>query len=197
MPRRRARSLGFTLVEIVVVVGIVGILGSVSVYAIQQSRENSSIERAAAMLRIRLERAQALSAVAGSRIGTNRLAYGAGCPQVGATQMLWVQVDPAGTAVIPANLSYDGGTDLLTVQCETFNIANETRGFGAFSAPAALTRFTFTTDGRVVLENGGTGSVYVGVRHTTRPRQFGIRVLPSGVICPSGRPNNVSCDEDA
>jgi hypothetical protein len=85
----------------------------------------------------------------------------------------------------------------LTVQCETFNIAAETRGFGQFSAPAAITRFSFTTDGRVVLENGGPGSIYVGVRHTTRPRQFGIRVLPSGVICPSGRPTNQNCDEDA
>ena len=189
MRRRR----GFTLIELVVTVSVIGILGSLAAYTMIRSRRRISLERANLTVRGLLERARALSAVAGSRVGTNRLVYGAGCtdetllnPGDPTQWQLWVRYDGAGQLEVPLNVQASGN-DTLTVNCETFDISlpTPTGVVGAFSFPLAPGDLAFSPAGRVILRNIPGPYAYFQVQNPVESKVFGVRVLPSGVICQS------------
>ncbi len=188
--RTRNSTSGFTLVEMMIVVGIVAILTGVAVFNVTQSRRRVTVERALADLRGRIARAQSLAAVAGSRlgnvVGTPRFVYGAGCTAAPERQ-LWVRFN-GGTVEIPSQLRYDDLTDELTVQCDTFDIAAETRGIGTLLAPPAGTVLGFSPNGRSLTIAGPAAPLYVQADTLGDTRKYGFRVLSSGVLCSAMEP---------
>lgn len=197
----RRNRRGFTLVELVVVVGIIAILLSVAGYQVTRSRRRVTLERAVVDLQGRLAEAQSLAAVAGSRLGPHlnapRLVYAGNCPvaagQAGPDHpQLWISFN-GNTAEIPTQITYDPATDELTAQCETFDVAAVTQAAGAFNEPAAPVTFAFSPSGRLI----GAPSVYVEVGSATDNKTYGMRILPSGIMCPASTLGGPLCDEDA
>src|SRR5262245_2026306 len=185
---------GFTLLEVVTVLGVITICTSIAVFMMTRNREVITVERASALLRARVERAQSLASVAGSRMGTTRLITPAPCP-AGPGTYLWVEVNPgAGTATIPSGVTYNPGTDTMTVTCEVVTIAQETNNLGQIDSVAVT--FAFSSEGRVILPNAPSGSVFISLRQVGAHRRFGFRVLPSGVICAASDAVQLRCDEE-
>jgi prepilin-type N-terminal cleavage/methylation domain-containing protein len=207
--RRRA---GFTLVELVVVVAIVGLLVGVAAYNITRSRQRVSLERATFDLAGRLQRAQALAAVAGSRLGPvrdplpgrgERFQYGAGCTAadlIAGQRQIWIRFLAGNRVEVPGQLDYNPDTDTMTLQCEVFDLGLATTGLGAFVAPAAPVVFGFAPSGRLIYPAGGPvppPPVFVQVADANDNKTFGFRVLASGIICPASVAGGPLCDEEA
>jgi prepilin-type N-terminal cleavage/methylation domain-containing protein len=205
-PRRKPVN-GFTLLEMVVVVGIVAILLAVAIFAIARSKDTMTVERAAALLRTRVEKAQSIAAIAGSRLGTPRVTLDGSCvADANEPNQLWINVN-GGQVTIPSRADVQGdGT--IVVSCDPWDLDALTRGMalfdpgvGANEQPAS---FAFTADGRLIVPRGAAqpanGLLFL-LRKTDDNRKFGFRVLPSGLFCNATTPNPTNrtlfCNEDS
>lgn len=184
--RRPAR--GFTLLELMVVVGIVALLLGIGAYTLGQARRRVSLERASFDLAGQIQRAQALAAVAGSRLGVvpgaQRFAYGATCTP-DPEQQLWIRVQAGNRVELPTQLTYNNATDVITVDCVVFDIGALANG--TLNSPLAGTVFAFTPSGHLIAQAGAVPvPVFFQVSDTEGDsKTHGFRVLNSGIICPS------------
>lgn len=197
LPRHRRPARGFTLLELMVVVGIVALLLGVGAYTLGQARRRVSLERASFDLAGRIQRAQALAAVAGSRLGVlpgaQRFAYGATCTP-DPEQQLWIRVQPGSRIEVPAQLVYDNATDVMTVDCEVFDLP--VLADGTLASPAAGVVFGFTPAGHLVFPGVAPAPVFFQVSDNTGDsKTHGFRVLNSGIICPASVQVGALCDE--
>ena len=187
-----------------VVIGIVAIVVGVGAYNITRSRRRVSLERATEQLASRVQKAQALAAVAGSRLGPvrdpqpgrgQRLAYGANCT-ADPTLQLWVRFLPGQRVEIPAELVYDDATDVLTVNCEIFDLTAVTSGLGTIGLPAPGAVFGFSPAGRLIVPAGAPAPIFVQLVGTTDNHTYGFRVLPSGIVCRASTVGGALCDQE-
>lgn len=201
--QKRRPTSGFTLLELVVVVGIAATLVGLAVYQFNASRERVTIERALADFQGRVMRAQALAGVAGSRLGpvaasagASRFVYGPTCTDRPAEQQLWIRFNGA-TVELPSQLIYDEVADQLRVECETFDLNQITRGLGVFALPAPGFVFGFSPNGRTLTPAGPAAPIFVQVSNPADYKTYAFRVLPSGVMCPATTPGGPLCDQAA
>ncbi len=180
--RVRSRQ-GFTLIEVMVTVAIVAIASAMAIFMVTRNRERASLDRAMVELRNRIQRTQSLAMVAGSRLGTARLAFNASCAGVPPGNFLWIQVTSPTTVQIPFQIRYDNAADILRVDCAVFDVTAESGGNGVLDAAAVGTVFSFTGSGRVILPGGGTGPVFIAGQINGGNQRYGFRFLPSGVSC--------------
>ena len=181
---------GFTLVELVVTVAIVALLVGLASYTLLQGRRRMTLERANLTVKGLLEQARALASVAGSRAGTSRLVYGAGCtdavalnPGNPASWQLWVRFD--GTDLeVPSQL-VDAGNDTVVVSCQRFVVSASTNNLGQFSFPVSPGALAFTPTGRILLAGLPGPYAYFQIENPADEKRYGVRVLPSGVTCVS------------
>jgi prepilin-type N-terminal cleavage/methylation domain-containing protein len=198
---QRRGAHGFTLLELMVVVGVVATVVALATFTLQRSRERAGLERSTMDLRARVERVRALAAVAGSRLGTPRLQLDATCPPGpdGDLTRLWVTLDPdAGTVVFPAQLRADPGADRLDVTCtawQNFGLGYGRQNAGRFWAPDDPVQFTFSATGRLLTSDGEPDLLVVIENERREFERSGIRILPSGVVCAATDPD-VPCEED-
>ncbi|MEL6187053.1 MAG: type II secretion system protein [Myxococcota bacterium] len=197
-----SRKRAFTLMELVVTMGLVTILAGAAAYAVTQNRNQVQVARSTSNLRAEVERVRALSRTAGSRLGTARLNYGAGCA-LGAGNLLWININPgANTVTLPRAIQYDPATDLLNVTCANWNFGgfSGAQGEASFAFPPNPTTFGFSANGRLAFPDGAAPvDMYVQLQHDDATFvSKGFRVLPSGVICISAMSNPVPspCDEE-
>lgn len=188
--------------ELVVTMGLVGVLAGVAAFAVSQSRNQVQVARSTSNLRAEVERVRALSRTAGSRLGTARINYGAGCP-AGAGNLLWTNLNPGtNTVTLPRALQYDPATDLLDVTCGTWNFGGTSgaQGEASFAFPANPVTFGFSANGRLAFPDGvAPVDLYVQLQHDAASFvSKGFRVLPSGVSCISATSNPIPnpCDEE-
>lgn len=201
----RASRRGFTLIELVVVVAIVGLLVSIALLTINRNQRRVGLAEASLELSGRLMQAQSLAAVAGSRLGVipdappgdQRIEYDASCGAPPTPQLdgqLFIRFNGTTTAVIPALIQYNEGTDKLNVVCETYDITALTNN-GQLNVTPANASFAFAPNGRLIGQNN---PVYVEVADTgTDPMTHGLRILESGVICKASQAATPPfCNED-
>ncbi len=176
--------------ELVVTVAVIAILVSIAAYTLVRSRRRINLERANLQVKGLLEQARSLSAIAGSRVGTNRIVYGPGCTDEAAASpgdptqwQLWVRF-AGNTLQVPTRVQ-DAGNDTLVVSCTTFNVATATGNQGVFAVPTAAGDLAFSPSGRVVLRGIPGPYAYFQISDPTDAKRFGVRVLPSGVVCQS------------
>ena len=191
------RSSGFTLVEVMIVIGIIAVLISLAFSTVERRRAAVGIDQAAKDLMARIVEARGLASIAGARIGTARLvsacASNPGAPEI----RVWI--DPAQNAYeVPKAVRMDNATDQMRVECQRYDLGPLTRGDGRLVAPAgAPMEFTFAATGRVqVVAAPNPQNLFVQVAHRTEPMRSGFRVLPSGVLCSASDPARFGCDED-
>lgn len=181
-----------------VVIGIVAILMGVAAFQLTQSRRRVTLERALFELHSRLLHAQSLAAVAGSRLGVGRVAprlvHRNGCTVDPAPQ-LWVRINGS-TVELPAQLEYDDAADTLFVDCDTVDVTAITQTNGVLNEPTAAVVFAFLPSGRTVVQGGPPAPVYIEVGSAGDPKTYGLRILPSGVICPASTLGGALCDEE-
>jgi prepilin-type N-terminal cleavage/methylation domain-containing protein len=192
---------GFTLLEMMIVVGMIAVIAALAVYQIQKQRERVSIERGIAQMRSALEESRALATVAGSRAGTPRLVQDGSCNWVGANQME-VQIDgPSGVINYPSSVAVDpGDPERMIVSCDNWRVADVIYGTGAgspgtvptFSSPAGVVNFAFSPSGRLV---AAPGPIFVQLQGVDS-NPPGVRVLASGIMCQASDPSGaIPCDE--
>lgn len=189
---------GFTLMELLLVVAIFGAMVSLAFSTVRRRKEELSLEQVARDLKGRIQQARALAAVAGPRLATNRLELDASCPSIGVDPELWITIDPVrGIYIVPADLTYDAGRDVLIARCDRIDIPDLTRGLGRIALPASATNLAFSPNGHVV-GAPGAADLFVRIEHTTEPNvRYAFRVLPSGIVCTADDPTSVSCHMDA
>lgn len=209
---RTSKKKGFTLTEMLIVVAIIGLGAAIASSNVTRAKQRQDLAGELRALRSAVERTRSLAAIAGSRMGTVRLAYGAGCPGAQATNylvppannLLWMTIDPgAGTWTFPDGVAFNAATDTMTVTCrtETFGSAyrqNNPSFFGQFIAPAAITSIAFSQNGHLLTSPNAGQDFFVLIRHTTEPHEYGFRVLSSGVACSATDPTGLTevCDRD-
>lgn len=193
---RRAARRGFTIIELVVVIGIVGILAGLAYAAIIRQQDRTKVERAARDFQARIAYARALAESAGPLLGTPRFQH---CG-VAADNLLTVTVTPPSTYTVPVALRYDSATDTMTTDCQTFDIVTESQNQGLITAPAGTFTVAFTSLGRVDLANSsGSANLMARVQKTAvgdAIQGYGFRILPSGTICKADLSTTVGCVED-
>ena len=186
--RRGRPSSGFTLLELIVTVAIIAVLLALAVYTVVRGRERINLERANLQMKGLLDQARALSAIAGSRVGTNRIVYGNGCTNERALSggnpsqwQLWVRV--VGDRIeFPARLA-DPGNDTLVVSCLTYDVPNATNSLGQLAAPTMAGELAFAPSGRLILRGIPGPYAYFQIQDPNDAKRYGVRVLPSGVTC--------------
>lgn len=198
MAHAQRRKSGFTLLEMMIVVGIIAILASIAFFAVSRSQDKTKVDRASHDLQARVAYARSLAENIGPRLGTTAFNNcGTGRPN------LEVTFDPgAQTYTVPVAVDYDPNTDLMTSGCETFDIANETRNQGQMvTGTGAPFTIAFTGLGRVDFASSTPGlrpeDLLVRVeRPTDTQHGYGFRILPSGIICRADQVGTVACHED-
>ena len=176
-------------------VAVVALVLSLAVFQLNRSRTRVTVERATMELQALASRAQSLAAVAGSRVGTARTVLGAGCTPDPNPQ-LWVRVRAGNVVEFPNAITYDPGTDLLTVTCDTWDRGARTNGAGNLAIPPAPAAFAFSPSGRLLNQTVPGGEVFVRVAAAGDVMTYGFRILRSGVMCKSSDPADGVCDED-
>jgi prepilin-type N-terminal cleavage/methylation domain-containing protein len=194
---RSSKSLGFTLIEVMIVVAIIGTLASLAVWNLTQRRQTSTVEAQASDLQAAILRAQSLAAVAGSRIGdpARLISDPATCPGVPGGG-IWVVIAPP-NYIAPAQVAYNAAVDVMTVFCSVNNFSVLTNNVGVISA-VTTSPFGFTSAGRLTVPFGAPPpSVFIQTQVAAQPTsRFGFRILASGVICTSANNNLAApCDE--
>lgn len=191
---------GFTLLEVMIVVAIVGIVTALVGNATQATQRRARMHDAARQFRARLERARTLAVAAGPALGNTfvNCATGIGPPST----TLTVAVDPGANAYqVPTSLTFVAGN--MQSDCQTFQVAGagESRGTAMVTVNGgnATTLIAFTATGR--LDDAVTaGPILVRFEDSggaDAERGYGIRILPSGVICAgNGLLATDGCSED-
>lgn len=208
---RRSRRLGYTLMEVVVVVALIGVMAAIAVSNISRQRQTRSVETQIAYIHDRIQRAQALASVAGSRLGTVRLVYGPGCTPPGGVanpdgtnplNQLWIRVAPPNIEV-PVALVPVGPN--LRVDCQTYAINLDPENGSPINAAfvgASLVnaaQFAFTSSGRLIFP-AAPAQPYVYLQAAIPPAltpRFGLKFLASGVACRTSVDNPAApCTEE-
>jgi prepilin-type N-terminal cleavage/methylation domain-containing protein len=193
--RGHRRSRGYTLLELIVVVGVIGLILGIGAYRLTRNRERASVQGTLAELQGRIERAQALASVAGSRLGTARVQYDASCTNGGANTQLWVRFRTATTVEVPAQVTYDAAADVLQVGCDVLDLTADSGATATLVSPAVATTLAFSPTGRLINPAVPGAALFVQLR-TPDQRTFGFRILPSGVFCKASLAAGPVCDEE-
>jgi prepilin-type N-terminal cleavage/methylation domain-containing protein len=200
---------GFTLLELIVVVGIVAMVMMMVVPSFYRARETGRVEATTRILRGKVEHVRSLAGQAGPHIGDPNAAigwvYGPGCVSpVGG--YLWVQIDNAGNYSVPTTIDYRTSPGKVIVGCETgsFTTLLTSNGPGLANPPTFTTAvgspivFSFSNTGRV-LGPGLTppANLFFQALSPSDQRKFGFRILPSGVLCNASiATNTTQCDSE-
>ncbi|MEL7367796.1 MAG: prepilin-type N-terminal cleavage/methylation domain-containing protein [Myxococcota bacterium] len=185
--RRKTHQAGFTLLEMLIVVAIIAVVISIVSLSLVRTDQRMTIEMANVRIKGLLEQARSLAAVAGSRVGTNRMSYGPTCtdetaasPGDFAQWQLWVRYNN-GQLEVPSSVTIQG--DSLQVGCETYDIAAETNNLGQFTFPLGPVDVAFMPSGRAIIRGQPGPFAYFQVVNPADGLLYGTRVLPSGVVC--------------
>lgn len=194
---RSSKNLGFTLIEVVVVVAIIGVVAGLAAWNLTQRQQTSTVEAQASDLQGAILRAQSLAAVAGSRIGdpARLVSDPATCPGVPGGGV-WVVIAPP-NYIAPIQVVYNAAADVMTVFCSVNDFSVLTNNRGVISV-VSTSPFGFTSSGRLTVPFGAPPPwVFVQTQVAAQPTsRFGFRILASGVTCTSA--NNTlaaPCDE--
>jgi prepilin-type N-terminal cleavage/methylation domain-containing protein len=206
------RSSGFTLIELMVVLALITILGFLAVPLLGRQNLDREVSRASAQIRWAMERARGVAMIAGPRIGTDRLVLDAasclgGITAPPTTNQVWFMVRPGDDRVVfPRDIQNDDTTDQATVFCNTLVLQDTPAQttHTTFRFPAADLDIAFGATGRVTVDDGGgtPGTTALVMLESNVPgtnqQGFGVRVLPSGVLCTQTVPDEaaIRCDED-
>jgi prepilin-type N-terminal cleavage/methylation domain-containing protein len=196
---------GFTLLELMIVVGVIAILGAVGFFVVSRRTDKTAVEKAARDLQTRIAYARSLAENVGPRNGTPLLFNDPSCIGGIPANTVAVSLDPTGfgSYTVPVDTRYDTTTDVMTVRCQTFNVQNESKGQGQMiTATGSPLVVAFTNLGRIDLPGStppSTAAAYMArVQRIGNPQDGGgFRVLPSGVICRADTSAAaVDCHED-
>ena len=86
-------------------------------------------------------------------------------------------------------------SDQVRVTCEIFDLSAVTQTGGVFNAPAAPVVFAFAPSGRTITPAGPAAPLYFELGSPTDSKTYGLRILPSGIMCPASAPGGPLCDE--
>ena len=196
-------SYGFSLVELVTVLALISIAASLATLSIVRSRNRIRVDRSTSDLRAQIERARALSRMAGSRLGTARVVYDPLCPAGFGGNLLWIDIQPGRNSVIlPSSLRYENATDILRVSCQQWDFGGMRGALreASFVSPSVRLTFAFSANGRLAFPDGvAPQDAFIQLQHDrSNLASQGFRILPAGVTCIASNPNAAiePCDED-
>lgn len=203
------RRRGFTLIEVMIVVGIIAILAALGFMGVTRHSDKTRVQKAARDLAQHVAQARSIAETVGPRINTALLTVN-GCTG-GPTNAISIVIDPTTQQYFaPETVTYDAATDSMTVECRTYDINGSfvlsvTRGLGTLvTANGGPLVFSFASTGRLITGTGPNATtpanpvdwhfeiVRTGIAH----ERYGYRLLQSGIICRSSYPAAIQCNED-